>query len=91
MLAKQEVKPMIKVCFFASLRETLACAELQIDDFTGSSIADLLQHLQALRPAWREALLQPNLLSAINHTMATTHSVIHANDEVAFFPKVTGG
>lgn len=82
---------MIKVCFFASLRETLKCAELTVDDFTGASIADLLGHLKHLNPAWHEALSQPNLMSAINHTMTNSQSVVQENDEVAFFPKVTGG
>ena len=82
---------MIKVCFFASLREQLQCAELVLDDFSGSSVDELLQHLKNHNPDWSDALSQPKLLSAINHSMVARTATIKENDEVAFFPMVTGG
>jgi len=82
---------MIKVCFFASLREQLQCSELAVDDFAGSSVDELLLHLKNHHPDWSDALSQPKLLSAINHSMVARTATIKENDEVAFFPMVTGG
>lgn len=82
---------MIKVCFFASLREQLQCAELVLDDFAGSSVDELLLHLKNHHPDWSDALSQPKLLSAINHSMVARTATVKENDEVAFFPMVTGG
>ena len=82
---------MIKVCFFASLREQLQCAELLLDDFFGGSVEELLSHLKHQHPDWSDALSQSKLLSAINHSMASRTDIVKENDEVAFFPMVTGG
>ncbi|NQV64597.1 MAG: MoaD/ThiS family protein, partial [SAR86 cluster bacterium] len=40
---------------------------------------------------WSEALNRENTLVAVNQTMVDYQHFIHAGDEVAFFPPVTGG
>ena len=82
---------MIKVCFFANLRERLQCAEISIDQFSGSQVKDLLHQLLSERPQWSEYLTHKNVLIAVNHSMATITTPIKTGDEVAFFPPVTGG
>lgn len=82
---------MIKVVFFAQLREQLQCAELHVEPVAVKSIHDLRQYLIAQRPDWAEFLQNNNLLIARNHEYARGDSVLASGDEVAFFPPVTGG
>lgn len=82
---------MIKVLFFASLREQLQCEQFMVVDFQGQSVADLRTHLLTLNPHWHDIFLHQQLLSAVNQTLASAAAPIVDNDEVAFFPKVTGG
>jgi molybdopterin synthase sulfur carrier subunit len=82
---------MIKVLFFSRLREQLGCDQLLVSDFAGTNVRELLHHLQRKRPEWRDIFAQQKVLSAVNQVMATSETRILANDEVAFFPQVTGG
>lgn len=82
---------MIKVVFFASLREQLQCDETRVKDFSGNSVQDLLQHLVADNPEWQHIFSRQKLLYAVNRIMARLDSPVSDNDEVAFFPAVTGG
>lgn len=83
---------MLKVFFFASLRETLNCSELDIA-FTEScaSTALLKKALQSRGELWAKALDTPGLHIAVNKQLSNTSQVLQAGDEVAFFPPVTGG
>ncbi|MBE8718595.1 MoaD/ThiS family protein [Cellvibrio polysaccharolyticus] len=83
---------MIKILFFASLRETLGCAELQLPAAEkNATVATLLQGLLQQYPQWQEVLTAPNILISRNREMAKTGTLIQAGDEIAFFPPVTGG
>lgn len=83
---------MIKILFFASLRETLGCAELQLPAAEkNATVATLLQGLLQQYPQWQEVLTAPNILISRNQEMAKTGTLIQAGDEIAFFPPVTGG
>jgi molybdopterin synthase sulfur carrier subunit len=82
---------MIKVCFFANLRERLQCSELLIDSFSGNQIRDLLAHIVELNPQWSELLANKNILISHNLVMANLETRLQTGDEVAFFPPVTGG
>lgn len=82
---------MIKVCFFANLRERLQCSELLIESFSGNQIRDLLAHIVELNPQWSELLASKNILISHNLVMANLETRLQTGDEVAFFPPVTGG
>lgn len=82
---------MIKVLFFAGLRDHLNCSELQVNASDNSSIEQLLENLQASDNSWIKPLSDPNLMIALNQTMVNKKSLLKAGDEVAFFPPVTGG
>lgn len=82
---------MIKVLFFARLREQLGCDQLLVANFTGTTVKELLHHLQRQHPEWADIFAQQKVLSAVNQAMTTSETRIRANDEVAFFPQVTGG
>lgn len=88
---------MINVLFFARLREQLQCEKLTLeyndirpinDDIT---IAALKAHLISLHPTWLPHFENTTLLSAINQSMVDESAMINKDDEIAFFPPVTGG
>lgn len=87
---------MIKIVFFAALREQLNCSELSLDTKLLSSenittVADIKKLLSNKSDAWSRIFSNSSLLSAVNHDMVTSDNAVAAGDEVAFFPPVTGG
>lgn len=82
---------MIKVVFFAALREQLNCSELSLKSNDFSTVADIKQHLASRDEQWQQVFTNNALLSAVNHEMVNNDQVIKSGDEVAFFPPVTGG
>ena len=82
---------MIKVVFFAALREQLNCSELSLNDENLATVTDLKNHLANKDEAWKKVFDNSALLSAVNHDMVSGEQAIKAGDEVAFFPPVTGG
>lgn len=81
---------MIKVLFFAQLRERIGQESIELD-VQSCTVLQLKEQLIALNPAWKNDLQQKRLLVAVNQSMATDLSQILSGDEVAFFPPVTGG
>lgn len=88
---------MITILFFARLREQLQCEKLtlktseitQVDNEI--TVAALKAHLITLHPTWQAHFENTALLSAINQSMVNDTAIIKQDDEVAFFPPVTGG
>ncbi len=75
----------IKVRYFASLKDSLGRSE---DDlaWTGLlSVRDVWQGVNATKP------LPNNVLVAVNMDYVTLDYLVKDEDEVAFFPPVTGG
>jgi molybdopterin synthase sulfur carrier subunit len=84
---------MIKILYFASLREQVGVDKEQVQLPDGIMNVGELQRLIANRgDVWSDAF-GPNrqLMSAVNQVMAKSGSSIADGDEVAFFPPVTGG
>ncbi|MCG6199925.1 molybdopterin converting factor subunit 1 [Psychromonas antarctica] len=82
---------MIKVLFFASLRDQLGISELQLPCEANPDTNSLLDNLKAQDQHWSKALKQKQLMVAVNQTIATSNCLLQDGDEVAFFPPVTGG
>lgn len=82
---------MIKILFFAELRERLGESEFHIKDFMGTTVADVLHELEQLNPRWHAILSEQKILIAVNHTMSGLSAPVKLGDEIAFFPPVTGG
>lgn len=82
---------MIKVVFFAALREQLECSELTVSSEGLATVADLKQQLASKNQQWQAFFGNTSLLSAVNHDMVDSDQAIKSGDEVAFFPPVTGG
>jgi len=80
----------IRIRFFARLREALDCDLLDITVPSPLPVAALRRHLIQAYPHWA-AHLDGRLLCAVNHDMANGKTPVRDGDEVAFFPPVTGG
>ncbi|TDF41836.1 molybdopterin synthase sulfur carrier subunit [Alteromonadaceae bacterium M269] len=81
---------MIKVLFFAQLREVLNCSNLTIES-TPETLGDLRQLLCEKGDTWDEWLGSDKALAAVNQTMADDDVKLNDGNDVAFFPPVTGG
>lgn len=82
--------PMIKVLFFAQVRELVNTDALELPaNFT--TVDALRQHLAAQSDRWALALEDGKLLAAVNQTLVSFDQLLVDGDEVAFFPPVTGG
>ena len=84
---------MIRICYFASLREQVGLGEetLALPPGVGD-IAGVRSWLRQRGGAWAEAFADGRpVLCAVNQTMAQPAQAIVDGDEVAFFPPVTGG
>jgi molybdopterin synthase sulfur carrier subunit len=82
---------MIKVVFFAALREQLNCSQLSLDSKNITTVSDIKEHLANKDEQWQQVFANSSLLSAVNHDMVSEDQIIKSGDEVAFFPPVTGG
>ncbi|TCI05624.1 molybdopterin converting factor subunit 1 [Corallincola luteus] len=82
---------MMKVLFFASLRDALGTAEVDVSLAQGTTAEALRAQLIADHPQWQTALSQPALLLAVNQQMADWQTPLNESDEIALFPPVTGG
>jgi len=75
----------IYVKFFASLREQVGQAEVQISEASVSTVLD------AWNSATNQMAMPENTLMAVNMDYVEASHAVKAGDEVAFFPPVTGG
>lgn len=81
---------MIKVLFFAQVRELVACDALEVDA-AFQNVEQLRAALAAKSDRWALALASGKLLAAVNQTLVAFDHPLRDGDEVAFFPPVTGG
>lgn len=81
---------MIKVLFFAQVRELVSTDSLAVDG-KFDNVEALRAHLAAQSDRWALALEPGKLLAAVNQTLVEFTHPLREGDEVAFFPPVTGG
>jgi molybdopterin converting factor subunit 1 len=82
----------VHVLFFASLKDDVGedTLTLQVDD--SGSMDALFEALAARIPEPAVAVLRAeNVRLAVNQQLVTPPLRLHADDEVAFLPPVTGG
>ena len=80
----------MKVKFFAQIRELTGVDELDCDLPVPATIDGLREQLMARGANWQHAL-QSDVLCARNQTLCEGTTPIDSDDEIAFFPPVTGG
>jgi molybdopterin synthase sulfur carrier subunit len=83
----------VKLLYFARLRETLGMAGEEVDvPESVTNINQLMAWLAARGEPWQQEFdgCRP-VRAAINQELAANTDVFKTNDEIAFFPPVTGG
>ena len=84
---------MLKIQYFAHLREQLG---REYDDLVLPdgivNVAELIEFIKSADPAVKDIFEStPKILVAINQVVASRDSKVTQNDEIAFFPPMTGG
>ena len=83
---------MVRLRFFASLRETLGTGDEQLElPDSVRDVATLTGLLQNRGETWNSALSDPRLHVAINQEIVKRDAPVVDGDEIAWFPPVTGG
>ncbi len=84
---------MIKIVYFASLKDRIGRSEESLDlPEQIDSVDSLIDHLSALHgDEWSTIINGSTVLVAVNHEMSDRSALVKEGDEVAFFPPVTGG
>jgi molybdopterin converting factor subunit 1 len=87
-----ETIPMIRILYFASLRERVGIEAESLALEATACVGDLLERLRARDATWAAALgSTQRVLVAVNQEMARPETPLADGDEVALFPPVTGG
>ncbi len=84
---------MLKLLYFARLREALGVAnEELVLPANISDVAGLMANLAARGGVWQSQFDgSTQIRAAVNQELAANSAAIQADDEIAFFPPVTGG
>jgi molybdopterin synthase sulfur carrier subunit len=82
---------MIRILYFASLRERLGSSGENMEAFP-ATLDELRRRLADRGGVWQETFAgDQRVLAAVNQEMAPTDRALEGGDEVGFFPPVTGG
>ena len=82
----------VRVLFFASLREEIGSEGMDVSLPEGSTTDSLADALSTKLSEQAVSLLQGDTVRlAVNLEMLDGTVELHDNDEVAYFPQVTGG
>lgn len=83
----------VKLFYFARVREAIGVDREELD--LGSDIktvSDLIEVLKGRGSHWQDMFsMSTTFRMAVNQEMVEATHKISANDEVAFFPPITGG
>ncbi|MCZ6796526.1 MAG: molybdopterin converting factor subunit 1 [Gammaproteobacteria bacterium] len=84
---------MITIKYFARLSESLGMKSEEIEfNQANNTVESLMQSLVARGEPWTTEFSTENkILVAVNHELSNRQATLKQDDEVAFFPPVTGG
>ncbi len=82
----------LKLLFFANLCERLECSTLNVKVEHNATVAEVCQILADKGGRWQELFdnSSTSVIIAVNQVIAPLTTRLEENDEVAFFPSVTG-
>lgn len=83
--------PDTAVLFFASLREAMKTARLNLQLTEPLPVHELVRQIAQQSASYATALAGRELLVAVNEQLVTQQSTVAPGDTVALFPPVTGG
>ena len=83
----------IKLFYFAKVREVLGIDREEIDvESDIKTLAELVAFLKLRGSQWQSIFdMSSSYRMAVNQQLVEASHIINANDEVAFFPPITGG
>jgi molybdopterin synthase sulfur carrier subunit len=83
----------VTLLYFAWVRQKVGVSEERIDLPSGvRTVAELVAYLRDRGPEFQDAFSEPaRLRAAVNREHAVWQASVGPEDEVAFFPPVTGG
>ncbi len=82
---------MIKVVFFAQVREVLGSTGTELSTSDVQTVRDAIDLLKIQFTNWTQMINEESLLCAVNQTLVEQSHPLKDGDELAFFPPVTGG
>jgi molybdopterin synthase sulfur carrier subunit len=79
--------------YFSWIREHIGKSEELIElPYNVKNISELINYLTNLNDDYKKAFIKKDLIKiAVNRTYCSVETKISNNDEIAFFPPVTGG
>ncbi|GAB1266514.1 molybdopterin synthase sulfur carrier subunit [Aurantivibrio infirmus] len=82
----------ITILYFARIKEALEIDREELDfEKDISTIQQLVSFLGLRGEKWQTTLAEKSILVAVNHTVANFSTALNDDDEIAFYPPVTGG
>ena len=82
---------MVKLLFFARIKEQLGKSEMTIDFVANQSLQALTQGLIEQNGVEWQILLDPETVLACNQLLVDSDHIASDGDVIAYFPPVTGG
>jgi molybdopterin synthase sulfur carrier subunit len=81
----------VNVLFFARLRETVGTDQLRVMLPADATVDMLIDQLTTRGEQWQILRGEQPVMVAVNQTLCRYSHPLQEEDEVAFFPPVTGG
>jgi molybdopterin synthase sulfur carrier subunit len=83
----------VKLFYFAKVREAIGIDREELDlESDIKTVSDLIELLKGRGSHWQDMFsMSTTFRMAVNQEMVEATHKISANDEVAFFPPITGG
>ena len=83
----------VKLFYFARVREAIGVDREELDlESDIKTVSDLIEVLKSRGSHWQDMFsMSTTFRMAVNQEMVEATHKINANDEVAFFPPITGG
>ncbi len=81
----------VKIRFFAGFREKTGMDEMSLEIGDQTTVAQIINELTESLEGLNELLMGGTAIVAVNQEVVKPESIIHAGDEIAIFPPVSGG